>query len=49
MRNDGPPFVLGCVTSLCIEGRRKMNSTEKRMLDMLKKGRDHYGVVAVKA
>ncbi|QNO28187.1 aldolase [Sphingopyxis sp. OPL5] len=26
-----------------------MNSTEKRMLDMLKKGRDHHGVVAVKA
>ena len=26
-----------------------MNATEKRMLDMLKKGRDHYGVVAVKA
>lgn len=26
-----------------------MNSTEKRMLDMLKKGRDDFGVVAVKA
>lgn len=26
-----------------------MNSTEKHMLDMLKKGRDQYGVVAVKA
>lgn len=26
-----------------------MNSTEHRMLDMLKKGRDHFGVVAVKA
>ncbi len=26
-----------------------MNSTERRMLDMLKKGRDHYGVVAIKA
>lgn len=26
-----------------------MNSTEKRMLDILKKGRDHHGVVAVKA
>ena len=26
-----------------------MNSNESRMLDMLKKGRDHYGVVAVKA
>ncbi len=26
-----------------------MNPTEHRMLDMLKKGRDHYGVVAVKA
>lgn len=26
-----------------------MNPTEARMLDMLKKGRDHYGVVAVKA
>ncbi|MCC6829216.1 MAG: aldolase [Novosphingobium sp.] len=26
-----------------------MNSTERRMLDMLKKGRDRYGVVAIKA
>lgn len=26
-----------------------MNSAEHRMLDMLKKGRDHFGVVAVKA
>jgi hypothetical protein len=26
-----------------------MNSMERRMLDMLRKGRDHYGVVAVKA
>jgi hypothetical protein len=26
-----------------------MNSIERRMLDMLKKGRDHYGVVAIKA
>jgi len=26
-----------------------MNSTERRMLDMLKKGRDRFGVVAVKA
>ena len=26
-----------------------MNPTERRMLDMLRKGRDHYGVVAVKA
>lgn len=26
-----------------------MNSTERRMLDMLKKGRDQYGVVAIKA
>lgn len=26
-----------------------MNATEQRMLDMLKKGRDHFGVVAVKA
>jgi len=26
-----------------------LNSTETRMLDLLKKGRDHYGVVAVKA
>lgn len=26
-----------------------MNSNESRMLDMLKKGRDHYGVMAVKA
>ena len=26
-----------------------MNNTESLMLDMLKKGRDHYGVVAVKA
>jgi hypothetical protein len=26
-----------------------MNSAERRMLDMLKRGRDHYGVVAVKA
>lgn len=26
-----------------------MNSTERRMLDMLKKGRDQFGVVAVKA
>lgn len=26
-----------------------MNSTERRMLDMLKKGRDSYGVVAIKA
>lgn len=26
-----------------------MNPTETRMLDMLKKGRDHYGMVAVKA
>lgn len=26
-----------------------MNATEKRMLDMLRKGRDHHGVVAVKA
>jgi hypothetical protein len=26
-----------------------MNSTERRMLDMLKKGRDNFGVVAIKA
>jgi hypothetical protein len=32
-----------------IPGDTEMNKTESAMLDMLKRGRDHYGVVAVKA
>lgn len=40
---------LGSCHDACIEGRPILNSNEARMLDMLKRGRDHYGVVAVKA